>query len=196
MMFEEGIEKENQIKERNKKLVEEYPFLLPRNVFTDELDPDYDYSYIKGLELPKGWHKLFFQMCENLKKQLVKDGQLERFRFLQIKEKYNRMVCYHNGCSEAAQRILDKYEHMAKYICVVCGEPAYWETQSYIASYCEQHWKDFGRHEPSEVLKYKFSYRIIRYSKEGKEYKTVSFWREWKKYMKDFDTPWWLSQVK
>lgn len=177
-------EKEEKVIEKNKELVEKYPFLLPRNVFTDKLDPDYDYSYILGIgEIPKGWDKLFLQMCEDLKKQLVKDEDLERFRFLQIKEKYNRMECYNNGCSEAAHRIIDKYTHMAKYVCTVCGRPAYWETQSYVASYCEQCWKDWGRHEPSEVIKPAYQYRIIRFTKEGKEYKTISFWREWKKYI-------------
>lgn len=171
--------------ERNKKLIEEYPFLLPRNVFTDEVSPNYDYSYILGInDLPKGWAKLFLQMCEDLKKQLIKDNYLDQFRFSQIKEKYNRMECYNNGCSEAAQRIIDKYGHMAQYVCTVCGKPAYWETQSYVASYCEQCWKDFGRHEPSEVIKSAYQYRIIRYIGGKREYKTVSFLREWKKYFK------------
>ena len=47
-------------KEQNKKLCERYPFLLPRNVFSDKLEKDYDYSYIKGIgEIPEGWSKLF-----------------------------------------------------------------------------------------------------------------------------------------
>ena len=34
-----------------KALIERYPFLAPYNVFTGELDEDYDYSYIFPLEL-------------------------------------------------------------------------------------------------------------------------------------------------
>ena len=29
----------------NKRLVEEYPFLIPRNLFTDEIPDNYDYTY-------------------------------------------------------------------------------------------------------------------------------------------------------
>ena len=49
--------------EQIKQLVERYPFLLPRNVFTDELEEDYDYSYLFPLEIPQGWFNLFFQLC-------------------------------------------------------------------------------------------------------------------------------------
>ena len=63
-MFEIEEERKQKIIERNKKLIEEYPFLMPRNVFTDKIDPEYDYSYILGVDdLPKGWKKLFLQMC-------------------------------------------------------------------------------------------------------------------------------------
>jgi hypothetical protein len=60
---------------QNKKLIKRYPFLLPRNVFTDEVPEEYDYSYIRGIgELPKGWEKLFLQMCEDIRTPLVKQN--------------------------------------------------------------------------------------------------------------------------
>ena len=31
--------------EKNKELIKKYPFLLPRNVWTDKVPEDYDYSY-------------------------------------------------------------------------------------------------------------------------------------------------------
>ena len=44
--------------QRNKELVERYPYLLPRNVFTDKLADDYNYDYINGIgEIPPGWNK-------------------------------------------------------------------------------------------------------------------------------------------
>jgi hypothetical protein len=58
-------------KEQNKKLVERYPFLLPRNVFTDELEEDYDYSYIFPLEISPGWFELFLQLCEDIRQPLI-----------------------------------------------------------------------------------------------------------------------------
>lgn len=172
--------------QKNKELIERYPFLLPRNVFTDRLDPDYDYSYIRGIgEIPTGWEKLFLQMCEDLKRQLVKDDFLNDFRFTQIKEKYNRLECYHNGCSKSVQRILDKYEHLAMHICTVCGKPATVETCGYVASYCNDCYRKYG-YEKTVPIENKYGYRIIRYSNGKKEYKKISFLREWNKYRKTF----------
>ena len=174
--------------EQNKVLVEKYPFLLPRNVFTDKVDDDYDYSYIRGIgEIPTGWEKLFLQMCEDLSQQLIKDDQWESFRFTQIKEKYNRMECYHNGCTEAAQRILDKYEYLARHVCTVCGKPATVETYGYVSSYCDECYKKYG-YSKTESIEPKYGYGIIRYANGKKEYKKVSFLREWKKYLKNLNT--------
>ena len=46
---------EKQIIERNKELVGKYPFLLPRNVFSDKLREDYNYEYTWYDDLEKGW---------------------------------------------------------------------------------------------------------------------------------------------
>ena len=53
--------------EENKKLIEKYPFLMPRNVWTDELLKDYDYSFTLYDEMPKGWADAFgMQMLEEI----------------------------------------------------------------------------------------------------------------------------------
>ena len=123
-------------------------------------------------------------MCEELRKQLVKEDRLETFRFTQIKEKYNRLECYHTDCTEQTQRILDKYCQMAKYVCTVCGKPANWETNGYIASFCEQCWKDLTRHFKSDPITLKTYFRLIQYRHGKKSYKKVSFLRQWKTYNK------------
>ena len=176
--------------EQNKELVEKYPFLLPRNVWTDKLDENYDYSYIRGVdELPSGWRKLFLQMCEDLKVQLIKDNQLDTFRFSQIKEKYNRMECYNNGCSEAAQRIIDKYTHLASNVCTVCGQVATWETQGYYASFCDECYKNHAYNYTSEFLSCPVTKYHFTLYKNGKKYvRTVSCLREWKKYIASLKT--------
>lgn len=38
----------------NKKLITEYPFLLPRNLFSDKVSEDYDYSYTLLDLFPEG----------------------------------------------------------------------------------------------------------------------------------------------
>jgi hypothetical protein len=176
-------------KEECTALIEQYPFLLPRNVFTDQVDDDYDYSYIRGIgEIPKGWNKLFLQMCEDIKKQLVKENALGSFRFTQIKEKYNRLECYNNGCSVFVHRILEKYANMAGYVCTVCGKPAVLETNGYILSFCAECYdKHFSRISAEPVM-FVPKYQIIRYENGKKTYHTYSFQREWNRYLKKLNT--------
>lgn len=172
--------------QQNKKLVERYPFLLPRNVWTDEIPDDYDYSYINGIgEIPKGWEKLFLQLCEDIRQPLIDADYLDKFRFTQIKEKYNRLECYNSGAPQEVHEIIDKYSMMAGYICTVCGKPATIETEGYIASYCDECWRSRAKYYTGtgNWLKFKPSYQV-RGFKDGKSYtKTISFKREWKKYI-------------
>ena len=79
-------------KEQNKKLVEEYPFLLPRNVFSDEIDEDYDYEFTWLDEMPDIWRiKFSEQMLKELKEILIEGDYLYDYRICQIKEKF---ACY------------------------------------------------------------------------------------------------------
>lgn len=170
--------------EQNKALVERYPFLLPRNVWTDKVDGDYDYSYIRGIgEIPDGWEKLFLQMCEDIRQPLIDADYLEKFRFSQIKEKYNTMRLYHFGAPEKVDEILHKYEIMASYICTQCGKPATIESQGYIASYCNDCWEKVGKYYRGEPIEFRTSYTISGF-KDGEKYtKTVSFKDEWNRYL-------------
>ena len=60
----------------NKKLVEEYPFLLPRMLSTDTISDDYDYQYTLFDDIPSGWREEFgIEMCEEIKKVLEKYGK-------------------------------------------------------------------------------------------------------------------------
>ena len=175
--------------QRNKELVERYPYLLPRNVWTDKLPDDYNYDYINGIgEIPPGWERLFLQLCEDIRQPLIDAGQLETFRFTQIKEKYNRLECYNNGAPEEVHRIIGKYSVMAGYICTNCGKPATFETDSYIASYCDDCWKDFVRHERGEWIKFKPYYKVSGWTKtDGRYEKTISFEDEWNRYIKSLE---------
>lgn len=172
-------------KEDIKKLVKEYPYLLPRNVWTGKVVEDYDYTWLNGFNsIPEGWQLMFLQMCEDIKQPLVDANCLEQFRFSQIKEKYNQLRCYHFGAPQDVDRILYKYEVMARYVCTRCGEPATYETQGYIESFCDDCWKDIARHEKGEWIKPEFEFKIIR-CKDGKEtVEKISFKEEWERYLK------------
>lgn len=170
--------------EEIKKLVERFPFLLPRNVWTGEVSKDYDYTYIRGIgEIPKGWNKLFLQMCEDIRQPLIDANYLDEFMFSQIKDKYNRMECYHFGAPEKVYDIINKYSIMAGYVCTRCGKPATCETQGWIESFCDDCWKDFVRHERVEWLEFKPYYKVTGFQ-NGEHYeKTISFEDEWNRYL-------------
>ena len=171
--------------EEIKQLVERYPYLLPRNVWTDRVPEDYNYTYMIGLELPDGWRKLFFQMCEDIRQPLIDTDYLNEFRFSQVKEKYNRMECYNFGAPEVVQEIIDKYSVMAGYVCTRCGKPATCETQGYFASFCDDCWKDAARHEHIEWIKFKPYYSVMGFANGERYEKTISFEDEWNRYLKE-----------
>ena len=73
---------------KNKELCEKYPFLIPRNVFTDQISENYDYSWTRLDDLEPGWKIAFGeQLCEELKEALSKAHYVNKFRFSCIKEK-------------------------------------------------------------------------------------------------------------
>lgn len=138
-------------------LLEELPFLYPRNVWTGEKMEDFDFEDVPDVEgLPEGWQGLFLQCCRDLVEPLKENNQLESFYFTQTKEKYGSMRMYHNGTSEQAQRILDKYENLSTFTCCVCGKPATKLSLGWVCPYCEEHFQSPWRGEgisPKPIFK-------------------------------------------
>mgnify|MGYP001260663766 CR=1 FL=1 len=88
-------------KESNQKLIERFPFLMPRNRWAGEVPEDYDYSYTELDSMPDGWRKAFGeQMCEDVREELVRAEYLDQYRISQIKEKYGTLCWYDFGCTE------------------------------------------------------------------------------------------------
>ena len=177
-------ESENK-KEINKRIVERYPYLLPRNVWTDKVDPDYDYSYIRSCEIPDGWNLLFLQLCEDIREPLMKIDYLEKFRFSQIKEKYGRLECYTFGEPDEVHDIITKYRAMSQYVCNQCGKPAEYMTIGYILPFCPDCFEKYCRKydEPAEKIEFKDSFVMSRYSKGVTTERTISFKEEWERYL-------------
>lgn len=68
-------------KESNQKLIERFPFLIPRNRWTGKVPEDYDYSYTELDSMPDGWRKAFGeQMCEDIRDELVHAEYLNQYR--------------------------------------------------------------------------------------------------------------------
>ena len=138
-MFIDNSRKTIEKIELNKKLTDEFPFLLPRNVFTDELLDNYDYSYTLLDEMPSGWKKSFgLKMCNELKKVLIETNCLDTFRIHQIKEKYGTLRIYSNFTNDKLENVIGKYEDLSASTCLYCGKPAEYVTLGWISYLCEK----------------------------------------------------------
>ena len=121
------------------KLIERFPFLIPRNRWTGKVPEDYDYSYTELDSMPDGWRKAFGeQMCEDIREELVRAEYLDQYRITQIKEKYGTLCWYDFGCTERMLRdIIPKYEHLSARTCIRCGNPATKVSTGWISPYCD-----------------------------------------------------------
>ena len=136
----------------NKQLCEQYPFLLPRNIWTDEISKDFDYSYTELDAMPDGWRKAFgLQMCEELKQELIKINKMNEFRIVQIKEKFGELRFYTNWVTDEIEAIINKYTKLSRKTCINCGKPATVITTGWISPFCNDCVKDINdNYEPIE----------------------------------------------
>ena len=183
----------NLTKEENKILIEYFPFLQPRNVWTDKIFEDYDYDYILGVgDLPDGWERLFLLYCKHLKIELDKFNFTDKFRFSQIKEKYGDMRLYNNGYPKDSKcfDLESIYSHLSTYICQTCGKPAKYMSQGWIEQFCRDCFiKTFPNENPDKTYckKGNRSYKvtIIGFSpEEGKTKREVPCKKYWDEYLK------------
>ena len=136
----------------NKQLCEQYPFLLPRNIWTDEISKDFEYSYTELDAMPDGWRKAFgLQMCEELKQELIRINKMDEFRIAQIKEKFGELRFYTNWVTDEIEAIINKYTELSRKTCINCGKPATVITTGWISPFCNDCVKDINdNYEPIE----------------------------------------------
>ena len=146
---EEVKDTSEEVKKENRRLCEEYPFLIPRNRWTGQIPQEYDYEYTELDNMPDGWRVAFGeQMCAEIKEELVKLRGLDDYRISQIKEKYGSLRWYANFETDTLWKIISKYEKMSMYTCVECGKAATRVTLGWISPYCD----DCCRDEPSKPV--------------------------------------------
>lgn len=123
----------------NKKLVEQYPFLLPRNRWTGACLIDFNYSFTELDAMPVGWRIAFGEdICKEIMEELVQNECVDKYRITQIKEKYGELHWYSHGGTERIHReIVPKYEIMSRRICLQCGQPATLVSIGWIAPWCK-----------------------------------------------------------
>ena len=127
--------------EYNKQLCTKYPFLIPRNRWTDKIVEDYDFSYTELDNVEDGWRTLALNLCKEIKQELLKyEGALEGYRIVQIKEKYGFLHWYDNGAPTGSKiyEIISKYEEMSKRICGKCGARATRVTTNWYYPFCDR----------------------------------------------------------
>lgn len=174
-------------------LIQYFPFLYPRNVWTDRPVEDYEYDWCLGVdELPQGWVRLFLLYCKHMRKELILHKYLDKFRFSQIKEKYGDMRLYNNGVPRDS-KCLDLeyiYSHLSTYVCQQCGKPAKYTTMGWVEQLCRD---CFSKACPNENLDKTYckngnrSYyiTIISYNpSEGKTKRKIPCKQYWDEYIK------------
>ena len=132
--------KKKQIKMRYKKLCKRYPFLILRD-WKD--NPITDYPITELDYMPDGWRRAFgIQMCEEIRKILIKGNYLNSYRIAQIKEKFGGLRWYDEGAPSSIykelQDVIDKYEDISFRTCICCGRPATKISQGWISPYCDK----------------------------------------------------------
>ena len=102
-------------RDRNRELVEEYPWL------------DIGYEQLTLLDaLPIGWSGLILDMCKEIKKGLVKYDLVSKYEVIEAKEKWYELRWY-DGLSDlspmppAITDIVCKYEMQSREVCMMCG---------------------------------------------------------------------------
>lgn len=115
-------QKKKQLKMRNKALCLKYPWIVPRNRWSDKIPKKFDYSYTELDAIPTGWMKAFgMQMVDEINEELKKTGKLDSFRVSQIKEKYGRLEFYSYGGTSEVFEIIEDYGNISEYVCIRCG---------------------------------------------------------------------------
>ena len=131
--------KKKQAKLKYKKLCKRYPFLIIRA--WDDKPIGFDFTYLDSM--PEGWARAFGkQMCEDIRRVLVKANYLYGYRIMQVKEKYGSLRWYDAGAPSSIYRelqdVIDKYERLSERTCICCGRPATKISLGWISPYCDE----------------------------------------------------------
>ena len=155
---------------KNRHLVKQYPWLLPRNVWTGKVPEDYDYSYINW-GCTRGWDIAYGDMyLKELGSAIEEAGLKNTFMIYEIKEKYGQHRLYHNGGTKKINNIVSKYERLSENICIGCGKPDVpMINDGWLSPWCYDCWRKMYIGREKNYKKYQPKYYEPSSEEEIKE---------------------------
>lgn len=143
-MTKKARKRKKKLQMRNKKLIKKFYWLMPRNVWSDKIPKNYDYTYIEW-ECCDGWDKAFGMMyLKELGTAIQKSGQTN-FRIYEIKEKFGQLRVYTNATTAEVNAIIDKYEKISENVCIKCGNEAPMIDDGWMSPWCFKCWSKIQR---------------------------------------------------
>ena len=122
-MTKKKRKRKKKLQTRNRKLVEKYPWLVPRNAWSGKVIDGYDYTWTELNGWPKGWVKAFGRIfTEELGAVIDEAGLTNGYRVFQVKEKYGSARWYDNGGTQKMHNIITAFEYISERICYSCGK--------------------------------------------------------------------------
>ncbi len=157
VIWECAEEKTEECIKENKRLMKEYPFLIPRKRETGEILDGDNYSYTILDPMPKGWKKAFGEdICREIKQFLIEEELLEGYWAIQIKEKFGSLRWYDNDCMrhDKLKQIKRKYVERSEHTCVMCGaEGTMRDNLRWVSPFCDECYEELIEWDPYMVRK-------------------------------------------
>ena len=134
------------IRAYNKILIEKYPWLKIKNYQNfDPYPEEYDWTWLD--DMPEGWRIAFSeQMCKEIQEELERIDYVDKYRIVQVKEKYGGLCWYTDPvpAKSKLEYLKHKYENLSEDICIECGKPATLISKGWIEPYCDDCAKKFN----------------------------------------------------
>jgi len=107
-----------------------------------------------ALGMPDGWWKKFGKKMAKELQTIVDEKEIEDFKILQVKEKYNSLRVYISPYDKDIDDVLRKYEDLSTKYCVMCGKKATKVSKGWYNSFCDEcAEKVFGEEETFITIK-------------------------------------------
>ena len=104
---------------RNKKLIARYPWIRPVDWNWNRIKT---YSFTMYDDVPEGWKRAFGRiMLEDYREVLIRNGFLNEFQWVQVKEKYGTLRLYSGNAPKELYELEHKYDYISGHICINCG---------------------------------------------------------------------------